>query len=845
MIKKLRYLFTLMLLLVASVGWAEEETLDFAGQGYTNGQTVSEVAGTVIKATFTDGGTATAYYDTGTAIRVYNGGTMSLTANGGKITKVVYTYELNGAATVTVAGKNVAGSYNSSDKTWTGEDTEVVLTAGTAKHVRISKVVVTYTPAASDQVAKPTFSPAAGEVVSGTEVTITAPEGCTVAYTTDGTTDPKEDLENAIRTEDNIAKIEITEAVTIKAVSVDSEENTSDVVEAAYTIKQETPQYETVSLPYEETFDSNIGKFVIEDTNLPGDLTYVWNHDSYGYMKASAFKSNTAYASESWLISPIIDLTENTGNADFSFDHATNYFTSVQTAAEEATVWVREESGEWSKLNNITYPESMGWTFVSSGTVDLSSYNGKKIQIGFKYISTSNKAGTWEVKNVIVGQVKADPELSFSESSYTATIGESNSFPELQNPNELAVTYRVSNSNVATIDETSGEITLVAAGQTTVYAEFAGNDEYKEGSASYMLVVKEKSIAGSDKFELVTDASTLSAGDIIILVGSDKGSYYALGTTQNNNNRAAEAVSIETDGTIIPGSTVQQITLEEGWYFNVGSGYLYAASSSSNHLKTEANADDNAKATIVIADGDATITFQGTNTRNILRYNPNNNNPIFSCYASSSTAGSLPQIYRKVKDVAETVEVEIGTAGYATLYYREKNLEIPSEVSAYTATVNGSQITLNEITTGTIPAGTAVVLKAPAETYKLNVVEEATDLTVGNDLKGCDVETTINEAGYKYYVLSTKGGSNIGFYYQVEGGASVNCGAHKAYLAVSTTEATANGYPFVDDATGIDGLNVNDNVNANEVYDLQGRKLQGKNLPKGIYIVNGKKVVLK
>ncbi|MBQ6161342.1 MAG: chitobiase/beta-hexosaminidase C-terminal domain-containing protein [Prevotella sp.] len=830
MIKKLRYLFTLMLLLVASVGWAEEETLDFADQGYTNGQTVSEVAGTVIKATFTNGGTPTAYYDTGTAIRVYNGGTMSLTANGGKITKVVYTYELNGAATVTVAGNNVAGSYNSSDKTWTGEDTEVVLTAGTAKHVRISKVVVTYTPAASDQVAKPTFSPAAGEVVSGTEVTITAPGGCTVAYTIDGTTDPKEDLENAIRTDGNIATIEITEDVTIKAVSVDSEENTSDVVEATYTIKQETPQYETVSLPYEETFDSNIGKFVIEDTNLPGDLTYVWNHDSYGYMKASAFKSNTAYASESWLISPIIDLTENTGNADFSFDHATNYFTSVQTAAEEATVWVREESGEWSKLNNITYPESMGWTFVSSGTVDLSSYNGKKIQIGFKYISTSNKAGTWEVKNVIVGQVKADPELSFSESSYTATIGESNSFPELQNPNELAVTYRVSNSNVATIDETSGEITLVAAGQTTVYAEFAGNDEYKEGSASYMLVVKEKSIAGSDKFELVTDASTLSAGDIIILVGSDKGSYYALGTTQNNNNRAAEAVSIETDGTIIPGSTVQQITLEEGWYFNVGSGYLYAASSSSNHLKTEANADDNAKATIAIADEDATILFQGLNTRNLIRFNPNSGNPIFSCYASTSTTGTLPQIYRKVKDLAETVT--ISNAKYAT-YVAPFDCTIADGVTVYKVTAIGeSNVTLEEVIDA-IPEGAAVVVNGEAGTYDVTKAESASELT-GNLLKAVTAEDGLEHSTGNYYVLAN-GAQGVGFYPVTSG----TIAKGKGYLEV---EAGAKFYGFGGDETGINDINVN--VNANDaIYSISGQRLQ--KLQRGINIVNGKKIVVK
>ena len=144
--KNLRWLLASLLLVVGmSSAWADEETIDFSAQGYTNAQQVTETSGTVVKATFTSGGTATAYYTTGNAVRVYNGGTMTITANGNEITKIVYTYELNGTATASVAGKNNAGTYNTSTKTWTGSDTEVVLTAGTAKHVRISKVVVTYT----------------------------------------------------------------------------------------------------------------------------------------------------------------------------------------------------------------------------------------------------------------------------------------------------------------------------------------------------------------------------------------------------------------------------------------------------------------------------------------------------------------------------------------------------------------------------------------------------------------------------------------------------------------------------------------------------------------------------
>ena len=154
------------------------------------------------------------------------------------------------------------------------------------------------------------------------------------------------------------------------------------------------------------------------------------------------------------------------------------------------------------------------------------------------------------------------------------------------------------------------------------------------------------------RYELVTDASTLAAGDKILIANIGDKATYVLSTTQNTNNRAATGnVTVNDDGTLTPGEAAQVITLEKegsNFLFNVGGGYLYAASSSSNYLKTEATADDNAKATVAISSGSATITFQGTNTRNVIRFNPNNNSPIFSCYASNSTVGSLPQIYRLV-----------------------------------------------------------------------------------------------------------------------------------------------------------------------------------------------------
>lgn len=144
--------------------------------------------------------------------------------------------------------------------------------------------------------------------------------------------------------------------------------------------------------------------------------------------------------------------------------------------------------------------------------------------------------------------------------------------------------------------------------------------------------------AENEIWTLVTDVSTLSAGDQIVIVAKD--SNYALSTTQNTNNRGQATVTKNNENsTVTFVNGVQTITLEVGktdktWAFNTGSGYLYAASSSKNYLKTETTLSDNSSWSIDIAeDGTATIKAQGSYTRNQLQYNKSSS--IFSCYSSS------------------------------------------------------------------------------------------------------------------------------------------------------------------------------------------------------------------
>ena len=85
---------------------------------------------------------------------------------------------------------------------------------------------------------------------------------------------------------------------------------------------------------------------------------------------------------------------------------------------------------------------------------------------------------------------KEDPELAWSAESASAQIGETNTFPTLTNPHSVTVSYSSSDSEKATIDASTGEITLVAEGDTTISAAFAGDDTYEAQTVIYTLTVQ-------------------------------------------------------------------------------------------------------------------------------------------------------------------------------------------------------------------------------------------------------------------------------------------------------------------------------------------------------------------
>ncbi|MBQ9261477.1 MAG: hypothetical protein IJ185_05185, partial [Prevotella sp.] len=184
----------------------------------------------------------------------------------------------------------------------------------------------------------------------------------------------------------------------------------------------------------------------------------------------------------------------------------------------------------------------------------------------------------------------------------------------------------------------------------------------------------------------------------------------------------------------------------------------------------------------------------------------------------------------------------VGAAGYSTMYDAANGWKLVGDAKAYIGTINGSALHLDEI--ADIPAGTAVVISG---TYYNKVSTTATAKTTDNILKGSNGSVTGGEGIYALAIKNDK----VGFYPVA---ASVTIPAGKAYLEYTGTDGGAvKGFSFVfdDDATGIEDLkDSKDLKDSNVIYNIAGQRLDNSQftihnsqLKRGIYIVNGKKVL--
>lgn len=553
---------------------------------------------------------------------------------------------------------------------------------------------------------------------------------------------------------------------------------------------------------FEESFSADQGLFTIDNKNLSG-LDYVWSFDDQFGMKASAYVSGTRYATESWLVSPSINLADAT-TATLTFEQAANFFNG--TLADAVSVQVREQGGEWTELDVTGWPESDSWTFVKS-TADLSAYVGKTIQIAFAYTSTTSTAGTWEIKNFIVkgkgeGGVTevAAPKFSVPAGMYSKPIDLTLSAPEAD-----FIMYTLDGSDPSyenNVGEIYEEGTPIHISETTTVKAIALDADANASrvvSATYTIAT----LGGDGSFEnpyTITDlralGETFTANDVWVK-GSIVGVYQSGGDLESPIKTRTN-IALGTESDYIP------VKLSTG------------------SLRDILNLADNPEML------NQEVTLHG----NLGKY--------FDVLGLKDT-----------DKAAGLGAIEVSTVGYST-YFTDMPFEVPAGIEAgiVTGAENGKLTVDYRYTEGDrVPANTGLLVKAAEDTYPIVVIDSKAQTPDNNYLKG-SVEAGMTEGdGCLFYMLSYDANDkNLGFYWGKENGAAFENGAGKAYLALPQAVASqVRGFVLDGTTTGISGVTTEANNAPAAVYSLTGVRMgtTTDGLPAGIYIVNGKKVLVK
>lgn len=291
-------------------------------------------------------------------------------------------------------------------------------------------------------------------------------------------------------------------------------------------------------------------------------------------------------------------------------------------------------------------------------------------------------------------------------------------------------------------------------GTFTKTVTFPAERKFESGKISKFAVnMSGVTLSAPEVYELVTDAIQLTPDSKVIIVSGEK----AISTNQKSNNRAAAAVNLSADKTTIstPGADVQILTIEEGVVsgtvaFNTGSGYLYAASSSSNHLKTQTTLDENGSWLVTFADGVTSVVAQGANTRNLLKYNESSD--LFSCYGSGQTdvaiyklkgSGSVLENYLKVS----TEEIHVGADETTATFTVSSDLEWTVSKGA------GMSVSTNE---NTVTVSFGKNSTTSEKTYTVTVSATGVESKTVRIIQAGQIKVDPSFTAGEYWIMGTK-----------------------------------------------------------------------------------------
>ena len=492
---KATLLVAVLCALFTGTAWADTVTFDATTDVTTGAQSYQTTEKTY---TATDGSKwkANGYGATAnTSLVIGKGGAnyLETPAVNGTITSVAVTW--SGNASYYLALQTTSGTELEAKSNPSSSSTETFTVSGSYSQLRlvgrrssgtsnaaatITRVVVTYTASggSTPTCATPTFSPAAGSVASGTEVEITTTtDGATIYYTMgDNPADPT--------TSSNVYSdpIEITAATTIKAIAVKTDYNNSAVASASYTVITPVPGY---TIDFESSLEAYTDWTItnaVQATN--GDNANISAHGGTHYGTTGG-KQTASIQTKTILALP----------GTFTC------YVSKQTTNTTSSTWYIQVSSDGSAWTDV---ETKSATSMSAGTWEVFTanleaysdvyvrlyYNGSTAVRNVDDISITMRDPSSKVTPTVAidatGLTTTDLAGSTNVNAGTLAATVTSGETPIASP---AVTWSSSDTGVATVNSTSGAVTLIATGTTTITASFAGNDDYNEATDTYELTV--------------------------------------------------------------------------------------------------------------------------------------------------------------------------------------------------------------------------------------------------------------------------------------------------------------------------------------------------------------------
>ena len=801
----LRSFLTLLMLVVWASGFAQDtETIDFSSLGFSNAQRISKVQGENVTLTFTaNGGTAPAYYNSGTAIRMYDNNILNISS---KKTIAGIDFELS-QGNLNKSCFN-SGTYNGTTNKWSGEATNIKITNKTSAQVRLKKLIITYKATSSNPTL--TFSETEKTVYKGAESEFTMP--------------------------------------TLVLKDKEGKEVTSGV-EYLYEVTDANPEgcldvdMTTGKVNFKKLGTANI-KVTTSTANTGSELNNLTASFKLTYMKDPAAKDKLFFAEA--------EKTVYVGKTD-GFDglSATQY----DVKGAEVT------------------PDVITYEATPTGVVDIDGTTGK--------IKNWLKTGTVTIKatsmysdeiyeaSYVLNYKKIATTLTISKTSVTVNLGEAPELPTctLKAGDEVLtkpLSYIISPDGIANIDSSTGELTLISVGKATVGVSFDGDETYESSNvATYDLTVIDPNAA-----EVTFDFSQ----------PADYGDYEA--PAKNGN-----ATNLEEGNTLTSG-VVTITNVQNGWKIN--NKGVKSTNKSRFHMyqgTIQFRTYENAVLTLSVADGYVITGFvynsaKGENlTVSTGSYDKNN----------KKWTGSAKSIELAINDAFQFENMTVAYSKLSSIGLDE------SQNNAETISGNADK-TVNVKLTRTLKADVwntfcvpfdVTVAGSPLDGATIKQIASVEEKTDGAVINFEDAPATL-EAGKAYLVRTTTAIENPTFNgVTVKNVDPTNCSRNENYQLIGiyspknidaslygkvfginnqdklakvmkdtsingmrayfllANSATAAKLNFGGELTGIDAVDNGQAVMTGKVYNLNGQyvgnSLEG--LKKGVYVVNGKKVL--